>query len=158
MKKLSSEMLRSHKGVSFVGVSTCFICHDGKGNFFMSKRSNNARDERGKWEIGGGGLKWGFKAEDNMIREVEEEYGAKPKDIRFLGYRDIFRKLEDSTPTHWLGLDFAVLVDRKDVRIVDTEMIDEGDWFTLKNLPSPLHSQMNVFTKKYKIQLEEILG
>jgi 8-oxo-dGTP diphosphatase len=111
MKKLSPEVLRTHKGISFVGVTTTFLCHDGKGNFVMAKRGQNARDEQGRWEIGAGGLKAGTPILENVKREIKEEYNAKALEIEYMGYRDMHRKLDDGTPTHWVALDFAVLVD-----------------------------------------------
>lgn len=157
IEKLNSEILRQHKGVSFTGVGTVFFCHDGSGKFVMTKRSQKCRDEKGRWEICGGGLKWGSSAEENIKREVLEEFGAQAQNISFMGYRDVFRTLEDDTPTHWLMLDFAVLVNPKQVCINEPEMADDLGWFTLEGLPSPLHSQIETFIKKYKKQLEEIL-
>jgi len=156
--KLSPEILRLHKGKSYVGVGTVFFCHDGKGNFLMSKRSKNARDEQGKWEVAGGGLKWGFSAEDNLKREVLEEFGAKTKSIDFLGYRDVFRMLEDGTKTHWVMLDFAVEVDPKEVVRNEPELSDEIGWFTLDNQPTPQHSQHPKFIKKYHKKITKILN
>ena len=156
IEKLSPETLRKHKGISFVGVTTCFFCYDNKGKFFMAKRSNKSRDELGRWEIGGGGLKAGVTAEENIRREVKEEYGAIAKKIDFWGYRDILRKLEDGTPTHWIALDFAVLVDGTEMRNNEPDMFDEIGWFTLDALPSPLHSQGPVFFKKYKANITAI--
>ena len=158
IKKLEPEVLRKHKGVSFVGIATCFFCHDGQGNFVLAKRSNKARDEQGTWEVGGGGLKAGVAVEENIKREVKEEYGADALNLEFLGYRDIFRKLDDGTPTHWLGLDFAVLVNRNEVKNNEPDMFDEVEWFTFKDLPSPLHSQVPTFFKKYEEQIAKILS
>lgn len=156
MKKLPPEILRQHKGISFVGVTTSFLCHDGKGNFFMAKRSAKCRDEIGRWDAGGGGLKWSQTAEANAIREIQEEYAVTPKNIEFLGYRDVFRE-QNGQNTHWISLDFAALVDRSMVKINEPEFFDDSDWFTLKSLPSPLHSQFPYFLKKYKKQLAKIL-
>lgn len=74
--KLSSDELRKHKGTSFTGVGTVFFCHDGKGKFVMSKSGQKCRDEQGRWEIAGGGLKWGVTAENNLKRKIKEEFGA----------------------------------------------------------------------------------
>ena len=158
LEKLPADILRLHKGVSFVGITTCFFCYDGKGRFFMAKRSNKSRDEQGTWEIGGGGLKWGLTAEDNMRREVKEEYNADVLKTDFLGYRDVFRELTDGTKTHWLGLDFAALVDPAQVQINEPEMFDDSGWFTLENQPTPLHSQQPVFIKQYAKQLKPFLS
>ncbi len=130
MDKLTPEVIRAQKGISFVGVTTSFLCYDKTGQFVMAKRSKNARDEQGTWDQGGGGLKWGVAAEDNVRREVLEEYGANAQKIDFLGYRDVFRTLPDGTKTHWLLLSFAVLVNREEVSNNEPEMIDEVGWFT----------------------------
>ncbi|MBI5357467.1 NUDIX domain-containing protein [Candidatus Saccharibacteria bacterium] len=155
MDKLSGEVLRAHKGVSFVGVSTCFFCYRSDGKFFLAKRSKKARDEQGRWEMGGGGLKWGMAAIDNIKRELKEEYNALPKDVRFMGYRDVFRE-NKGQPTHWLCLDFAILVDPKNMRINEPDMFDDSGWFTLGTLPSPLHSQQQIFFDMHKKELEEL--
>lgn len=54
------------RGIDYIGNSVVYFCHDGKGNFVMAKRSANARDEHGKWDIGGGGLEFGEKVEDEF--------------------------------------------------------------------------------------------
>lgn len=155
--KLSPDILRKHKGVSFVGITTCFICHDGNGCIFMAKRSQNARDEHGNWDVGGGGLKWGVTAKENVIREIQEEYSTTPMDVQFLGYRDVFRMMPDGAPTHWLALDFLALVNRDEIKINEPDMFDKSGWFTLDNLPSPLHSQLHYTFENNKDILELIL-
>jgi len=155
--KLDPEQLRKHKGTSFVGVGTVFFCHDGKGKFLMSKRSQNCRDEQGRWEVAAGGLKWGSTAEDNIKREVKEEFGAATKKITFMGYRDVFRKLDDGTPTHWIMLDYAVEVDPQEVTRNEPDMADEIGWFTLDSQPKPLHSQHSTFMKKHDKKIRKIL-
>jgi ADP-ribose pyrophosphatase YjhB (NUDIX family) len=155
--KLSPEEIRLHKGTSFTGAGTVFFCHDGKGKFLMSKRSQKCRDEKGRWEIAGGGLKWGITAEDNIKREVAEEFAANAQKIDFMGYRDVFRELDDGTPTHWVMLDFAVQVDPNDVKLNEPDMADELGWFTVANQPEPVHSQHQAFMKKYQKEIKEIL-
>lgn len=143
------------KGTDYVGVTTCFICHDGAGRVFLAQRSQNARDEKGTWEIGGGGLDFGVNAADNASREIKEEFAAKPKEINFLGYRDIFRNLEDGTPTHWVGLDFLALLDPTETRINEPLKFDDSGWFNPGDFPEPLHSQIRVTLGKYASQLAE---
>lgn len=155
--QLDKAFLKKHKGVSFVGVTTCFICHDGDGRIFMAKRSERARDERGTWDIGGGGLDWGLTARGNVIKEIQEEYAATPIKVVFLGYRDVFRTLPSGESTHWLALDFAAHVDPNEVRINEPDKFDDCGWFTVNQLPAPLHSQiLNTFKANEK-QLKEIL-
>jgi 8-oxo-dGTP diphosphatase len=157
MQKLPPETLRANKGISFVGIITSFMCYNSEGEFVMAKRGQNARDEQGSWEMGGGGLKWGVSAEENVKREVQEEYGATALNIDFLGYHDVFRELPDGTPTHWLLLSFAVLVDKKEVKNNEPELIDEIGWFTTASFPSPLHSQQLPFFSRYEKVLKQYL-
>lgn len=124
----------------------------------MAQRSKSARDEQGNWDIGGGGLKWGVSAEDNVIREVLEEYGTTPLEIDFLGYRDAFRTLPDGTATHWLALDFLVRVDRSSVYIAEPDMFDDSGWFNINELPKPLHSQLPAAFKKYDSKLRALVA
>jgi 8-oxo-dGTP diphosphatase len=129
------------KGIDYVGVTTSFICHDGNGRLFLAKRNGLARDEQYRWDIGGGGLDFGLTAEANAIKEIEEEYAATPKEITFLGYRDVFRELDDGTPTHWLSLVFLALLDPAQTKINEPHKFDDSGWFKADELPSPLHSQ-----------------
>lgn len=157
MDTLPPEVLRAHKGISFVGVMTSFLCYNKSGEFVMAKRGKNARDEQGTWDQGAGGLKWGVTAVENVRREVLEEYGATAQKIDFLGYGDVFRELPDGTPTHWVRLAFAVLVDKEEVRNNEPDVIDEIGWFTLDTLPTPLHSQQEPIFKKYKKELSTLI-
>ena len=155
--KFTPEELHKEKGIAFVGVSTVFFCHDGRGKFLMSKRSQSCRDEKGRWEIPAGGLKWGVTAEDNIKREVKEELCTDVKQVDFLGYRDMLRINDEGIKTHWLALDFAVLVDPAQVKIGEPDKCDEIGWFKPSSLPSPLHSQQAVFMKKYSESIGSIL-
>jgi 8-oxo-dGTP diphosphatase len=157
-QKLSPEVLREHKSKSFPGITTVFFCHDGKGKVFLTKRSKNARDEHGKWDPGGGGLKQGVTLVDNVKREIQEEYGiASPKSIDFIGYRDVFR-VQNGIDTHWLAMDFAVLVDPSEVRVCEPDLVDDSGWFTLDKLPQPLHSQFGIFLELHGNTLKELMN
>lgn len=158
IQKLSAETLRQHKGISFVGVTTPFVCYDEHGRIFMAKRSKNARDEHGRWDFGSGGLKVGQSVEENMRRELLEEYGATPLETTLIGYFDLFRTLPDGTPTHWVAIAHAVKVDPSQMKIMEPDMVDDSGWFTLDALPSPLHSSIeSVFLPKYGERLHEII-
>jgi 8-oxo-dGTP pyrophosphatase MutT (NUDIX family) len=153
-----TEAFQEHKGINYVGVTTCFICHDDTGRIFMAKRSDEARDEQGKWDIGGGGLDLGLSAKGNVIKEVQEEYAATAQSVDFLGYRDVFRTLPTGQETHWLALDFLVKVDPNEVRINEPHKFDDSGWFTLDTMPELLHSQLPYVLDKHKDELHKVLG
>ncbi len=141
------------KGIDHVGITVTFFCHDGKGNFLMSKRTNKTRDEHGKWELGGGGVSFNEPVIHALKREIKEEYCTNVKKTEFLGYRDIHRVDELKRKTHWIGLDFKVLIDRNKVKNGDPKKIKELRWVRLDKLPKPQHSQFQIFLKKYRLQL-----
>ncbi len=141
------------KGVDYVAVGVVYICHDGKGNVLFSKRSKNCRDEHGTWDIGGGGIEFGDTAEVTLKKEIAEEYCTDVLDYEFLGYRDVFNKHEDK-PTHWIAIDFKVLVDREKAKNGEPHKFDAVEWFPLEKMPLPQHSHMPFFLEKYKDKLK----
>lgn len=130
-----------NRGVDFIGVTCSFVCHDGNGRILLHKRSKHCRDEQGNWDNGGGAHEFGDNIEETVRREIKEEYGADALDVKFIKVYDAHRKLKDGTPTHWLAVLFLVKVDPKQVKNNEPHKIDEIGWFTLDDLPSPLHSQ-----------------
>ena len=140
------------KGIDFTGVMVTFFCHDGEGNYVFHKRSEKCRDEHGRWDFGGGGLKFNEKLLDAVNREVMEEYGTKPKKIEFIGFDELQREHEDS-PTHWLAFRYRVLVNKNEVINAEPEKHSELGWYKLDNLPAPLHSAIPKELEEYKDKL-----
>lgn len=137
------------KGEDFIGVCIVYWCHDGKGNVLFNKRSVNCRDEHGTWDQGGGGLEFGETIENGLRKEIKEEYSTDVISYDFLGFRDVHR-VNNGKNTHWIALDFKVLVDREKVKNGEPHKFDEVAWFDIKKLPTPLHSQTPVFIDNYK--------
>ena len=140
-------------GIDYPGVSVVFFCHDGKGNHLMNFRSENCRDEKNRWDIGGGSVENGEGITDTLKKEIKEEYCTEVISSEFLGYRDIHR-VEDGTKTHWITLDFKVLVDREKAGNGEPHKFNDAGWFTIGNLPSPTHSQFPAFLEKYMERLK----
>src|SRR5436190_22133502 len=99
-------------GIDYIGVGVVYFCHDGQGNCVMAKRGENSRDEKNRWDIGGGGMEFGDTPESTLRKEIAEEYGTNVLSFEYLGFRDVHR-IHEGKPTHWIALDFKVLVDRK---------------------------------------------
>ncbi|MFA6077226.1 MAG: NUDIX domain-containing protein [Candidatus Paceibacterota bacterium] len=137
------------KGVDYIGISVVYFCHDGNGKVLLAKRSKNARDEQGNWDIGGGGVEFGDTVVNTLKKEIKEEYCADVLDYEFLGYRDVHRE-HNGKKTHWITLDFKVLIDKEKVKNGEPHKFDAVEWFTLENLPTPIHSQLPNFLEKYK--------
>lgn len=140
------------KGEDYIGVTVSYFCHDGAGNFVLSKRSVNCRDEHGRWDNGGGGLEFGDGVEDTLKKEIAEEYGARVIEHEFLGYREAHRE-HDGKRTHWIALYFKVLVDPAEVKNCEPHKFDAVEWFQLDALPHPLHSQLPRALEQFREQL-----
>ena len=139
-------------GIDYPGISVVFFCHDGNGNFLLGRRSKNSRDEVGRWDPGGGKVDLHTEVIGTLQKEVREEYSTNILNYEFLGYRDVHRFF-GGRKTHWVALDFKVLVDRSTVKNGEPHKLENIGWFTLDNLPSPLHSQFPKFLEKYRDKL-----
>lgn len=126
-------------GVDYVGVTCVFFCHDGQGNFLLHKRSQQCKDEQGRWDCGGGALEFGEDWETAVRREVKEEYGADILELQFLRANNLLRK-NGTQNTHWLALVFAAQVDPKQVLVGEPEKMDDIGWFAPDSFPTPIHS------------------
>ncbi len=126
-------------GHDYIGVSVAFFCHDGQGNFVLHKRSQNCRDEQGRWDTGGGKMEFGETPEETLSRELLEEYGCTGIIEEVLPPNSCLRE-QNGVKTHWLILPYVVKVNRSEVKMNEPESMDEIGWFTLSNLPKPLHS------------------
>lgn len=139
------------KGFDYPGISIVFLCHDGDGNYLMAKRTEQCRDEHGKWDPGAGSLEFGEKIQDALRRELFEEYGVEPIRIQMLGCRDVHRECQGH-PTHWVAVDFKVQVDREKVINKEPHKHSEIKWFSANELyliSDNCHSQWPQFYMRY---------
>lgn len=136
-------------GKDYIGITTPFYCNDGKGNFVMHKRDQNARDEQGTWDCGGGQLDFGEELEEAVLREVKEEYGCEGAIQEQLPAHSVFRVF-DGVKVHWLATPFFIKIDVTKAKITEPHKFSEIGIFTLDNFPQPLHSGLAYSMKKYK--------
>ncbi len=135
------------KGIDHIGIGVCYFCHDGSGRVLLSKRGIKCRDEHGCWDAGGGGIEFGHSVEETLKKEIREEYCADIIEYEFLGYRDLFCE-QNGVSTHWVMMDFGVLIDPETVQNGEPDKFEEIGWFHIDALPSPMHSAWDVFFQK----------
>ncbi len=145
--------MKLKKGVDFTGITVVFYCHDGNGEYLFNKRSENCRDEHGRWDCGGGSVEFGDTIQNTIKKELMEEFNANVISTEFLGYRDVHRVNQDGLKTHWIALDFKIHVDRKSVKNNEPQKFDEIGWFDVHNPPQPMHSQWEFAYGTYKDRL-----
>lgn len=143
-------------GVDYIGITTPFYCTDGHGKILLHKRSKNCRDEHGKWDSGAGKLEFGLTPEENVLKEVLEEYGASGKIIGRIDPCSILRNF-DGINTHWLAVPFFVQVSAEEVKNNEPEKIEEIGWFALDDLPSPLHSGFSYSLENFKDHFKKFI-
>lgn len=163
MKTLDAATLRQHKGKSFVGVSTAVGICNNDGQLFMAQRSVNTRDEHGRWDVCGGGLKFNVTIEDNIRREMQEEFAVESnEELYFIGIREAFRTDQLGDKTHWIALDYLLVLTVEEaakVHINEPEMFDNSGWFSLDDLPSPLHSVISEeYIQRLKSKLLQLIS
>ena len=140
-------------GVDCIGISTSFYCHDEKGKWLLHKRSKNCRDEVGTWDSGGGKLEFGLTLEENVLKEIKEEYGCMAIIERVLPAITLLRSTSSGITTHWIVIPFILLIRNIEINNVkrgDEEKMEEIGWFSFANLPHPLHSGFQKTTTLHK--------
>ncbi len=140
------------KGIDYTGITIVYLCYDEQGNILLSKRSDKCRDEHGTWDPGGGGLELHDTVIDTLKKEIKEEYCTDVLSHEFLGYRDVHRE-HNGKKTHWIALDFKVLIDKDKAQNGEPHKFDSIQWFRLDSLPTPLHSQFPKFLELYRDKL-----
>jgi mutator protein MutT len=124
------------KGIDFIGVAVGAMIFNEKNELFLSKRSQNCKNEKGCWEAPGGGVDFGEKLTDAIKREMKEEYGIEIEITEQFPAADHIIPNENQ---HWVPTTFlAKLKSGSRPKIMEPEKCDEIGWFPLKKLPSPL--------------------
>ncbi len=143
-------------GKDYIGVTTPFYCHDGKGNFLFGKRGNACRDERGHWDPGSGKLEFGLTIQENVLKEIQEEYGCGGVIQEQLPGHSIIRN-ENGVRSHWLVIPSFVLINPSEAKNNEPHKIDDIGWFRLDALPHPIHEGFWYAFNTYKKYFEKYM-
>jgi len=140
-------------GIDYFGIAVNFCCIDGQGKVLLAKRSQNCRDEQGKWEFGSGQLEFGEQPSEGALREVHEEFSCNGKIIAQIPAYTLVRE-KKGIKSSWLLIPFIIQVNPEEVSIGEPNAIDELKWVTFNSLPTPLHSAAGQSAKLYQEVLQ----
>ncbi len=124
------------KGIDYIGVAVGAMIFNEKGELFLSKRSQNSKNEKGCWEIPGGAVEFGEKLVDAIMREMREEYGVGIEIIKQFPAAD---HIISSEKQHWVPTTFlARIMSGEEPKIMEPKKCDGIGFFSLGQLPQPL--------------------
>lgn len=138
-------------GIDYIGVSVgAFIIND-KGEVLLMKRSQNAKNERGKWEAPGGAVEFGETLEEAIRREMREELGV---EIEIKKQFPAKSEILVADKQHWVPTTFLVHIAKGNTpKNVEPNKHDEIGWFALEHFPSPLSLITSLDLEEYKKHL-----
>jgi 8-oxo-dGTP diphosphatase len=136
------------KGIDYIGVAVGAMIFNDREELFLTKRGKKARNERGCWEIPGGGVEFGEKLIDAIKREVMEEYGV---EIKILEQFPAADHIIPDEKQHWVPTTFlAKIKDGQTPKIMEPDKCDAIGWFALDKLPAPLSIITKIDIEYYK--------
>jgi ADP-ribose pyrophosphatase YjhB (NUDIX family)/uncharacterized protein with PQ loop repeat len=127
------------KGKDYIGVGGgCLILNDRK-EILLIRRSGEVRNEAGWWSKPGGGVKFGEKVEEAMIREMKEELDIEVEIIGYLPHTDhIITKETNEDEQHWVAFNFIAKIINGQPKNMEPHKCDKIGWFPLDKLPKKI--------------------
>jgi len=119
------------KGKDYIGVGVGAVVVNRQGKLFLSQRGVEARNERGKWEFPGGGVEFGERLEEALIREMKEEYDLDIEPIEQLWTYD---HLIPDEKQHWVSPTYFCKVKKGVPKITEPHKCSQIGWFTLPEI------------------------
>jgi len=143
------------QGIDYIGVSAGAMIVNDSGEILLAKRSQNAKNERGCWEVPGGAVEFGETLDAAIKREIYEELGV---NIEIIEQFPAENHLIPEEKQHWVATTFlAKLNPGEQPKIMEPHKCDAIGWFSLDNLPAPLSliTQLDIKHHAQQIQLHK---
>lgn len=138
-------------GIDYIGVSVGAFILNNKGELLLLKRSQNSKNEKGKWEAPGGAVEFWEKRTDAIKREVKEELDI---EIEIVDVLEVIDEMLPQDKQHWLATSYLVKIKGKQKpRIVESHKHDDMNWFSINNLPKPMSKVTSADIGAYKKRL-----
>ena len=123
------------RGHDYIGVGVGALIVDERGWLFLSRRSDQSRNERGLWEFPGGSVEFGERLADALQREMREEYGIEVEVGELL---DVVDHILPEEQQHWVSPTFLCRIISGVPHILEPEKCTAIGWFDPQAMPSDL--------------------
>ena len=130
-----------------VRVGVGVMVRNAKGEVLMGLRSQNAKNERGKWTFPGGEVEFGETLVECAVREAREEFGIEVKPLRLLKVIDHILPQEQQ---HWVNPVFEAELVRGKPKIMEPHKIEKIAWFSINSLPENITVNLKQLFKDIK--------
>lgn len=127
------------RGKDYIGVAVGTAIFNAEGKLFITKRGQGASNDRGKWEIPGGGIEFGETREAAAIREIKEENDIDIEVIEELHTTDHLLREEGQ---HWITTTFICRHSGGEAKRMEPEKCEAVGWFTLEEAEALDHSDI----------------
>lgn len=116
-------------GKDCIGVGVGALILNDKNEVLLALRSQQAKNEKGKWEIPGGAVEFGETLEAALHREVFEEFGVTISIIKRFNVVDHILPDEQQ---HWVAQTFLCRIVSGEPKNCEPEKCDGLGWFTVQ--------------------------
>lgn len=117
------------KGVDYIGIAVGVVIFNDEGKLFITKRGQGASNDRGKWEIPGGGVDFGETREDAAKREIKEENDIDVEIVDMLHTTDHLLPEEGQ---HWVTTTFICKHIGGEPKVMEPEKCEALGWFSIE--------------------------
>lgn len=117
------------RGKDYIGVGVGIVVFNDEGKLLITKRGQACANDRGKWEIPGGGVEHGELRREAVIREIREENDIDVEVIDELQTSDHFSPEEG---LHWVTTSFICRHKGGEAKRMEPEKCEAIGWFTIE--------------------------
>ena len=114
-------------GKDCIGVGVGALIQNEQGEILLALRSQQAKNERGTWEIPGGAVEFGETLKQALQREIREEIGIEIEVGELLHVCDHILTEEGQ---HWVSPTFICQIKSGTPTIMEPQKCDALQWFT----------------------------
>lgn len=132
------------QGIDYVGVGVGAIIINEQGQLLLLKRGPLAKNERGKWEIPGGGVEFGETLQSALEREMREEIGVEITVHRLFHIYDHILPEENQ---HWVSPTYLCTIKSGIPQIKEPGKTDDLGWYSFidaSQLPLSMVTQHDI--------------